>query len=122
MKFGLTDKNKFMTHLLLEDKNLTTEVAVTPLWTEDMVLEATLQINGVDVPAEYLESFMKGLWAHAEEQLREKYNADSFDRKVEEKAEQLLKDHAGNALTQLQDLTEKLESIGEVLTPHWERK
>ena len=122
MKFNLEGCGKFMSHLLLESNDLAGQVSKTSLWVEDGVLEATLQINGVEVPAEHLESFMKGLWEHAENQLRKKYKTEDFDRRVEEKAKQLLKDHADNALEELYDLTNKLENIGDVLTPHWERE
>ena len=121
MKFNLKDCKVFMSHLMLESEELSTKVAETTLWTEDGILEATLQINGVEVPAEHLEKFMKGLWGHAETQLRKKYNADQFDDRVEEKAKQLLEEHADNALEQLCDLQNKLDEVGNVLTPHWVR-
>ena len=121
MKFDLENKRKFMSHLLLEDLKLCDKVANTSLWEEGEVLEAKLQINGVDVPAEHLESFMKGLWDNANEQLRDKYDVDGFEQRVDNKAKQLLKDHAESALDQLHELTDKLNNIGDVLKPHWER-
>ena len=121
MKFKFEDESAFMNHLLLESRGLATSVSKTKLWTESETLEATLQINGVDVPAEHLESFMKSLWDRAVEQLRTRYKADDFDRQVEEKAKQLLKSHADNALDKLYDLTSKLEGIEDTIKPYRER-
>ncbi len=124
MKFDLRNTKTIMVHLMLGDRDLCTKISETPLWTEavDERLEATLQINGIEVPAQVMEDFMKSLWKSACDEAKLKYDGDSFDNRVEEKARQLLKEHSGNALDKLATLTGQLNDIEETITPHWERK
>jgi len=122
MEFTIEQNKTMMAHLMLSSESVSTEVARTTDWIDNEELVATLQINGVEVPATVMEEFMKGLWVRAKDDAKYKYDGEKFEQRVEDRANQLLKDHADNALEQLQDLTEKLESIGDVLTPSWERK
>lgn len=107
---------------MLSEYDVAEKVAITPNWKDSELLEATLQINGVDVPAEVMESFMKDIWNKACKQYSEKYNAVNIDNLVEERAQQLLKDHADDALTKIGELTDTLNGYDNLLTPHWERE
>ncbi|MCP4988858.1 MAG: hypothetical protein GY928_23235 [Colwellia sp.] len=121
MKFDLRNNRTMMSHLMLSDRDLCMKIRDTPLWTDGGTLEATLQINGIEVPAQVIEDFMKSLWERSCKEAKLKYDGDSFEDRVEAKARQLLKEHSGKALDKLATLTEQLNEIEETITPHWER-
>lgn len=120
MKFNL-DHKVALSHLVLQNTDLAIQLADTPLWLNQGVLEATLQINGVDVPAELIEQTMQELYTRCEKYFKEKYDSAKFDQRVEERAQEILKDHADNALERMYKLINVLESPDVLLTPSWER-
>ena len=85
------------------------------------MLKATVQVNGVVIPAEVFENCLQGLMSHVESYYSKTYDADNIDALVEIRAEQLLKDHADNALEKLHALCNTLESVEDTIKPHWER-
>ncbi len=126
MKFDLEDCSVFMSHLLLEDATLSEEVSKTPLWKDTKTLEATLQINGVEVPASHLEAFMKSLWKRHEESVESghkelKRKQEDFDNQVELRAKEILREHADDAVNKLVDLQNSLHNIEDTIKPYWER-
>lgn len=121
MKFNLDNHKVALSHLVLQNTELAIQLADTPLWLNQGVLEATLQINGVDVPAELIEQTMQELYARCEDHFDEKYDSAKFDQRVEERAQELLKEHADNALERMYKLINVLESPDMLLTPSWER-
>lgn len=121
MKFNLDNHKVALSHLVLQNTELAMQLADTPLWLNQGVLEATLQINGVDVSAELIEQTMQELYSRCEEFFKEKYESTKFDQRVEERAQELLKEHADNALERMYKLINVLESPDVLLTPSWER-
>lgn len=126
MKFNLNDCSIFMSHLLLEDATLADKVSHTKPWLDNQTLEATLQINGVEVPASHIEDFMKSLWKRHEESVESGYKIlktkqDDFNNQVELKAKEILRDHADDAISKLVDMQNSLHNIEDTITPHWER-
>jgi hypothetical protein len=121
MKFNLENHQVALSHVVLKNTDLCLQLADTPLWKENGILEATLIINGVNVPAELIENTMHDLYAQCEDYYKEKYDAKSFDERVEERAIELLKEHADNALERISRLTEILDNPDVLLTSAWER-
>lgn len=127
MKFNLEDCSVFMSHLLLEDANLAETVSHTLPWLDDQTLEATLQINGVEVPASHLEEFMKSLWKRHEESVESghkelKRKQEDFDNQVELRAKEVLREHADDTISKLVDMQNSLHNIEDTIKPYWERK
>lgn len=121
MKFDLTDYKTALYQVVVENDKLCTQLADTPLWKNEGVFEATLIINGVTVPAEHIENTLQNLYTQCEEYYKRKYDVSSFDERVEERAKELLREHASDALVKIGTLTEILEDSTKLLQPCWER-
>lgn len=122
MKFNLEDHTVALSHVLLNNREHAIKVSDTSLWKEYGVLEAKLTINGVEFPSELIENVLQDLYSRCEEFYKEKYDAKNFDDRVEERAKELLKEHADNAFEKISNLLEVLSDPSVLLTPHWERK
>lgn len=122
MNVNITDPSQILSHVVLKNTNVVEEVAETPEWKKLGEIQGTLTFNGVEVSAQVLEDALKHVFSRIETYYAEEYDADAFDARVEEKAKELLKEHAGNPLQQLHELVGRLEGIDDVLVPHWERK
>ena len=55
MKFNIDNHKVALSHLVLQNTDLVLQLAETPLWKDEGVLVATLQINGVSVRPELIE-------------------------------------------------------------------
>ena len=115
------DRNLLLTYLILQDDETAMRIAQTERWAEEEVIDVTVQFNGVEMPAEYLEEALKKWVKHIEAETAEFVDKDKFEERVEERAKQLLKDHANDALEKIRALEDKLTEVEDVLTPHWER-
>lgn len=122
MKINVDDPSQLLSHVLLGSREVCTAVRDSKEYKADKTIAATVLMNGVEVPAEILEAALKKLMDQVESHCREHYQADAFDAKVEEKANQLLQEHADNAIEKMQNLMMTLEDAESFLTPHWERK
>lgn len=121
MKFGLKKNDSMMQHLMFScGMDALDSIRKTPQWKDEGILEATLQINGVDIPAEVMESFMKSLWERAKSHYEEQTNADEFKSKVENRAKELLSDSCGGILSVLNDLQNKLSDVDNLIKYNWE--
>lgn len=122
MNFNLEDSKVFMSHILLSDEQVASAVSDTSLWINDKKLTAKLEVNGVEVPAEVLEEFIKGLWGNLKTQFEREYKTKTIDQKVEEKALELLKERGDNVMDKLTNLINVLSDPENLVTPYWERK
>lgn len=122
MKFNLENHQVALRHVVLQDEDLAMEIADTALWKEQGIFEAKLIINGVEIPAEVIEDTLQKLYSHCERFYEEKYDVSNFDDRVEERAKELLQEHADNALDRINRLAELLNDPSMLLVPHWERK
>lgn len=117
MELSLESKKQILTAIMLHSATVAKKVATQPKWIVDGKLNATCFINDVEIPAETIEDYFEDVFDRIEKHHREKYDADNLDNLIEEKAKQLLREHADTALEQLSDLQHKLENIEDVLTP-----
>ena len=122
MNINFDDPSQMLSHVLLDNQDVARAVTKTAQWKTEGTVTPKVLMNGVEVPAEVMEGVLKKLFDQVEAHYREHYQADAFDAKVEEKACQLLKDHADNAIGKMQDLMMTLEESESLLTPYWERK
>lgn len=114
--------NIALTHILLKDKETASLVANTPQWKETETIKVTVQFNGVEAPPEALEKTLHHFSEIHYKQAKEKYNGVNIDKMVEEKALQLIKEQADNALDKIYELSRVLENSEDLLKPYWERK
>lgn len=121
MDINIKDPSQVLSHVLLQDRSVASKVRGTEQFQKDKTITATVQMNGVEVPASVLEDVLKRLFGQVEARYRERYSADAFDKRVEEKAKELLQQHADNALDKLHQLADVLSDSENLLTPYWER-
>lgn len=121
MRIDIDNPKQLLSHFLLANEEVATLVATTHQWTEGGVITPQITFNGVEVPAETFEKCLQHFVDQVEEQVRDACNADAFEQRVEERAEEILEKHSGGALEIMQSLTETLERYDQILTPHWER-
>lgn len=122
MEVSIRDAQQVMSHIVLGDSDLATSVASTSMWDDEGKLVATLAMNGVQVSAQILEDVLQKLIAQVEDNIKDEYKVPDIDAMVEEKAKELIKEQADNALCKLYKLADSLEQHENLLTPHWERK
>lgn len=121
MKFNLQDDQVIFSHLVLQDCACAEAVAETKKWTDERTLEAEVKVNGVVIPAEVFEKWMHDQYEMMEESFKERYDTANFDNRVEERAKELLKEHADGCLDVMYSLQQKLEEADSMLKMSWER-
>jgi len=117
MKIDIENPTQFLSHLLLQNSDVAKDVARSGNWQNGGEITCTVQFNGVQVPAETLEELLARFMRHVEKQV----DLDSFNEKVEERAKQILSEHADNALEKIQWLTDMVDSPDMYIKPEWER-
>jgi hypothetical protein len=115
MKFTLNHKT-ILEHVVLNNREIATQIAETPQWKEGGVLEASLIINGIDVPAKELEKVLKQMW----DQCKVDSGKKAFEEKVREKAEESLCEKKDSVYNTLLDLQNKIESMESDIKYPWE--
>ena len=121
MKVNIDDIQQAISHLFLNDAKVCELVVDTKEWTEDGIIDCQVSFNGVKVDGSVLENTLQHFVDTIEKHFKEKYDSDRLDVVIEERAKELLKEHADNALEKLYDLTRKLEESDDLLVPHWDR-
>ncbi len=121
MKLNIDDVNQLISHIFLNDETVCTTVSTTKEWLEDGVINCEVIFNGIKVDGSVLESTLQHFVKVIEDEFKEKYDTTRLDDIIENKAKELLKQYADNALDKLQDLQRKLEEVDELLIPHWQR-
>jgi spore coat polysaccharide biosynthesis protein SpsF (cytidylyltransferase family) len=122
MKIDINNPSQLLSHLLLEDVDLVMVVSETSKWKEDGIIEATCQFNGVDVTADVLEKVLQNFVKQIEDHCREKYDANNIDKLVEERANEIIKNHADRVLEKLTAIEYVLSDPHNIITPHWGRE
>jgi predicted HAD superfamily phosphohydrolase len=75
MKISLNDPAQLLSHIMLEgDKEFIDKLIETDVWKNEHVVIATVQFNGVEIPAESAEKTLHRLYADIEKQIEEKYS------------------------------------------------
>lgn len=120
MKIDINDPQQILSHVLL-DSSCVDDIACSVAWTEHGEVNCKVLMNDIEVPAEDVENSLQRLFNQVEKHYREKYNADSIDDMVEQKARELLKNQADNVLEILGTLQSTLEDSESLIKPHWER-
>ena len=121
MNINIDNPAQILSHVLLEDKDLVNAVVSSKQWQELGEIKGTLILNDVEVSADVLENTLQSIFDQIETYTRSKYNADDFDARVEEKAQELIKEHADNCLEKMGELQRVLEMSEQLIKPHWER-
>ena len=121
MIIDIDNSQQILSHVLLGDIELAGKVAKTDAWKELEKIKGELTFNGVTVSSQCLEDALQKLFKQVEENIKEKYDADKFDERVEERARQILKDHADNVLDKIEGIADSLREIDDVIVPYWER-
>lgn len=122
MQIDIKNPKQILSQFLIKNHHILDTVGSTEDWKKDGKLTAKVLINNIEVDAESFESTLQGLFERVKKHYADKYDADNLDNLVEERAKELLKQHADNALETLYNLTRTLEESEELLVPHWERK
>lgn len=122
MLVDIHNPQQALSHVVLANTELAKALSETELWKQEAKLEAKLTVNGLEIPVQLLEDVMQDLYKRATAEIEDKYGKPDIDAMVEEKAEQLLKEHADNALEKINNLVELLEAPIDLLKPYWERK
>lgn len=122
MKFSVDDASVLLSHVMIQDEEAAKKIAETKAWKEDNILEAEVAVNGIPVSAQAFEDAFKHLLSEVERQVRERYDADKFDERVDEAAQAILKKHADGVLEQMEVIQNTLQNSEDLLQPHWERK
>lgn len=117
MKINIDDNSQLLSHVLLADKNVCEVVADTENWINNGNIICTVQFNGVECPAEVLENVLQNFIKYIEKQV----DYDKFEQKVEERAKEIIQEHADNVIDKMQDLLVKLQESDDLIKPHWER-
>jgi len=116
-EFNIEKLDNATQHILLGSGDEYCElVKDTIQWQKHGKLQATLQINGIPVPAKGFEDYLIQCW----EQAKEKAGANEMDRRVKEKAEAILKERAQSVLDVLVDVEDKLNNINDTVKWSWE--
>ena len=118
MEINIDDVRQMLSHVILQSENACSKIADTDIWKNEKKMICTVTINGVDIPAQDFEDTLK----HFVECVERHVDVKGFDEKVEEKAHELLKNHADNALDKLYNIASQLENIENTIIPHWSRK
>lgn len=121
MKVTINDPEQLLSHVLYCNTDLATTIADTEQWKKEGLIEATLCFNGKEVSAQVLEDALSRFVEIIEDDVKNKYDTDNIEKHIEDRARQLLREHADDALTHLGSLMHKLEDCDELLKPHWER-
>ena len=116
MKFKL-DRKYFMSHMVLQSRDLAAEVAKTDDWINNEELEAKLFVNGVEVNSDHIEVFLKRLW----EQAQLDSGMDAFDAAVKKEAKRMLQDKADSVVSVMDDLMQKLHNTDDLLDYNWDK-
>ena len=119
MKFTLNAKDIF-SHILLNQGGVEKEVSKTPQWKEGKNLDVTMQMNGVEVDPYILTKIMHQWRDDWVESIRKEYDADNFDKRVEEAAKKIVDEkHQGlvnNLQTQCDEVSEVLVGLSKKLS------
>ncbi|AHX01086.1 hypothetical protein M316_0021 [Nitrincola phage 1M3-16] len=121
MKIDIDNPSQLLSHIMLSDREISEKVAETSNWKENGAIDAKASFNGVEVDGSVLEKVLQEFVKQIEDYFVEKYDADEFDRRVEEKAEAIIKEHADNAAEKLSQLSRVLEEHERLLKPYWQR-
>lgn len=116
MKFKL-DSKYFMSHMVLQSRDLATEVAKTDNCTNNKELEAKLLVNGVEVNSDHIEAFLKQLW----EQAQIDSGKDTFNAAVKKEAKRMLQEKADSVVSVMDDLMQKLHNADDLLDYNWDK-
>lgn len=92
MKINIDNPNQLMSHFVLHDADVAKEVSETEQWKKEKTITATVQFNGVSVPAHVMEQVLQDLFRQTQEHYRKEYNADNFDTAVTLACEKKIKD------------------------------
>lgn len=120
MKFDiLHDYNKFISHIVLHDPALVTEISNTKAWKNNRETVAKITINGVEVPFEKIEEYFRNLAKSMQEAANEKYS--DVEKEVQSRLEERLEEEVEPILQRLREVNEVLSSSGDLLKPYWDR-
>lgn len=120
MKFDLlNDYNKIISHIVLHDIDLATEVSNTETWKNNRETVAKITVNGIEVPFEKIEEYFHDVAKRMHEDAKEKYS--DVEKEVQRRLEKRLEEEVEPILQKLYDVREVLESSSDLLKPYWER-
>lgn len=119
---NIEDPSQIMSHILLGSFEICDMVASTKEWKDDKKMNLFVSVNGVEIGGDVFEQELKKLIDRVEESFKVKYDATRLDELIEERAKELLKEHADNALEAIYNLTHRLQEAEDLLVPYWQRK
>lgn len=120
MKFSIRENKTMMAHLMLGSVDVCEKVRHTPQWADDGELEATLQINGVEVPAQVMEDFLLDLWERAEKAAGEKVDESRFNERVQDAVNKTWEEQTQPILEIMTSLHNKLQEADQLIKYSWE--
>lgn len=108
MKIDINKQEQLLSHVLLQNTEVATAVAETPEWTEDGVIKATVQFNGVEVPAETLEEVLQ----HFVKCIEDACDFDSVQAQIKEavRKSKAIEDES------VRELEETVDTLKEILS------
>lgn len=119
---SINNPSQIMSHVLLGSFEICDKVASTKEWKDGQKMNLFVSVNGIEIGGDVFEQELKKLIDRVEESFKVKYDAARLDELVEERAKELLKEYADNALEAIYNLTNKLQEAEDLLVPYWQRK
>lgn len=119
---NINDKNSLLTLLFMSTDSVVDGVCDTNNWLKDGIIQCKVSFNGVEVPAEEFEKVLDEWVKSIESHFNEKYDAQNFDNRVEERANQIIKQHADGILESMANLQHVLSESEDLITPYWKRE
>jgi ethanolamine utilization protein EutA (predicted chaperonin) len=118
---GVSDPKVLLSRIVLQNRDIALKIAKTDMWVKDGVIEVRAVFNGIEASGEILEKALNNFVEQIDSHYKEHYDANKFDERVEQKAREILKEHADNALEKIDRLFEVLQDSDNIIKPHWER-
>lgn len=123
MRFKIDDSGVILNHIALEGDTTSIDAIISSdLWKNESVLEAEVTVNGVKVPAENFEKCLQHLYSNLGDQLRDRYDADKFDERVQQALEKHLEEKGEGISEAMDTLRNALEDAEDIVTPYWNKE
>lgn len=89
--------------------------------SREYLYTATVFIEGVQIPAEVINSELKRWYSGLEERIRSEFTPEGFEKRVEEEVRKRIKDRADGVIELLDNLRDKLQDADDLIKPYWDR-
>ena len=114
------EESDILSHLILEDRDIATELAGSNKWKLNKELEMVITVNGVNLPANALRDLLDNMWEQAVNRAPSTVTAEEFRKRVEDRADKMVKEQAAKLLEKMEEVRHTLESSSDIINWGWE--